>query len=157
MSIIKILMICHGNICRSPMAEFIMKDLVKKAGLSDTIYVESAAATTEELGHDMYPPAKRKLTQMGVPFAPRKARLVKEKDYDAFDFLIGMDEENYDDLMDVTHGDPEGKVHYLLSFADEKRDVADPWYTGNFDAAYTDILSGCEGLLQYLRETYKLK
>lgn len=144
---IKILFICHGNICRSPMAEFIMKDLVNKAGLSHTITVDSVAATTEEIGHDMYPPAKRKLTAMGIPFSPRRARLITHADYDASDLILVMDEENVRHLRRRLGEDSAHKIHYLMDYAGVHREVADPWYTGDFDQTYDDILAGCRGVL----------
>ncbi len=145
---IHITFVCHGNICRSPMAEFIMKDLVKKAGLSDTISITSVAATTEEIGHDMYPPAQRILTRKGIPFTHRKARLFTQADYEKSDYIVCMDTENLEDLSYLTHGDPEKKVSLLLDWAGEHREVADPWYTGDFERTYQDVLVGCRTLLK---------
>lgn len=147
-----LLFVCHGNICRSPMAECIMKDLVNKAGLSHQISVSSAALTTEEIGHDMYPPARRMLTAMGIPFSPRRARLMRYADYTAADLVLAMDEENLYHLRRLIGDDEEGKIHLLMEYAGEKREVADPWYTGNFRKTYDDILRGCEGLLQALEK-----
>lgn len=141
-----ILFVCHGNICRSPMAEFIMKALIRKAGCEKTITVDSVAATTEEIGNDMYPPAKRMLTKKGIPFSPRRARLITASDY-----ILCMDEENLTDLARLTRGDPEKKVSLLLSWAERRAEVADPWYTGNFEETYEDILEGCEALLKSIR------
>lgn len=146
-----ILFVCHGNICRSPMAEFIMKDLIAKAGLSATISVDSVAATTEEIGHDMYPPAKRKLTAMGIPFSPRRARLITREDYDRADLILVMDEENVRHLRRRLGEDKPHKIHYLMDYAGQHREVADPWYTGDFDQTYSDILHACQGLLGKLR------
>ena len=140
--------VCHGNICRSPMAEFIMKDLVQKAGLSDTISITSVAATTEEIGHDMYPPAQRMLTRKGIPFAHRKARLFTDSDYQKSDYVVCMDTENLEDMAYLTHGDSEKKVSLLLDWAGERREVADPWYTGDFERTYQDVLLGCQALLK---------
>ena len=124
---IKILFVCHGNICRSPMAEFVMKDLVRKAGLETRFVIESKAARRDELGNDTHYGTRAKLRQMGIPFAKRRATLLDRSDYDAYDYLIGMDEENMRDMLRLFGGDPNGKIYKLLRFADEDRDVADPW------------------------------
>jgi len=145
-----ILFVCHGNICRSPMAEFVMKDLVRKAGLEDRFLIASKAARRDELGNDTHYGTKAKLRQMGVPFAKRRATLLDRSDYDAYDYLIGMDEENMRDMLRLFGGDPNGKIYKLLRFADEDRDVADPWYTGNFDETYEDVLKGCTALLRMI-------
>ena len=147
---IKILFVCHGNICRSPMAEFVMKDLVRKAGLETRFVIESKAARRDELGNDTHYGTKAKLRQMGVPFAKRRATLLDRSDYDAYDYLIGMDEENMRDMLRLFGGDPNGIIYKLLRFADEDRDVADPWYTGNFDETYEDVLKGCTALLRMI-------
>ena len=147
---IKILFVCRGNICRSPMAEFVMKDLVRKAGLEDRFLIASKAARRDELGNDTHYGTKAKLRQMGVPFAKRRATLLDRSDYDAYDYLIGMDEENMRDMLRLFGGDPNGKIYKLLRFADEDRDVADPWYTGNFDETYEDVLKGCTALLRMI-------
>ena len=145
-----ILFVCHGNICRSPMAEFVMKDLVRRAGLEDRFLIASKAARRDELGNDTHYGTKAKLRQMGVPFAKRRATLLDRSDYDAYDYLIGMDEENMRDMLRLFGGDPNGKIYKLLRFADEDRDVADPWYTGNFDMTYEDVLKGCTALLRMI-------
>ena len=145
-----ILFVCHGNICRSPMAEFVMKDMVRKAGLETRFVIESKAARRDELGNDTHYGTKAKLRQMGVPFAKRRATLLDRSDYDAYDYLIGMDEENMHDMLRLFGGDPNGKIYKLLRFADEDRDVADPWYTGNFDETYEDVLKGCTALLRMI-------
>ena len=147
---IKVLFVCHGNICRSPMAEFVMKDLVRKAGLENRFLIASKAARRDELGNDTHYGTKAKLRQMGVPFAKRRATLLDRSDYDAYDYLIGMDEENMRDMLRLFGGDPNGKIYKLLRFADEDRDVADPWYTGNFDETYEDVLKGCTALLRMI-------
>ena len=146
----RILFVCHGNICRSPMAEFILKDMVRKEGEEDRFQIASMAATREEIGNDMYPPAKRKLREKGIPFSPRGARLMTRSDYDRFDYLIGMDEENLDDMHRICGGDPDKKISLLLDWAGISRDVADPWYTGNFEATYQDLIMGCTALLEKL-------
>lgn len=149
---IRVLFVCHGNICRSPMAEFIMKDIVKKAGLDEKIEISSVAATQDEIGNDMYPPAKRKLEEIGIPYTRRAARLFTSADYEKYDVIIGMDEENREDLLHLTQGDPKKKLKQLMDFTDTPKEVADPWYTGNFNETYEDILRGTTGLLQALRK-----
>ena len=132
------------------MAEFVMKDLVRKAGLETRFVIDSKAARRDELGNDTHYGTKAKLRQMGVPFAKRRATLLDRSDYDAYDYLIGMDEENMRDMLRLFGGDPNGKIYKLLRFADEDRDVADPWYTGNFDETYEDVLKGCTALLRMI-------
>lgn len=148
---VKILFVCHGNICRSPMAEFVMKALVKKAGLEKEFLIESAATSTEEIGNDMYPPAKEKLRREGVPFTPRGARQITAADYEKYDYLIGMDDENLYYMNRRWNNDPENKISLLLEFAGQVREVADPWYTGNFDRTYLDVTLGCEALLNRIK------
>lgn len=140
--------VCHGNICRSPMAEMVMKEIVRRAGREKDFHIESRAATTEEIGHDIYPPAKRTLKAHGIPFTKHAAKLITKDDYKKADYIIAMDEENLYDLGWLTGQDPEKKVSLLLSWAGEKRDVADPWYTGNFERTYEDVVRGCEALLE---------
>jgi protein-tyrosine phosphatase len=147
---IKLLFVCHGNICRSPMAEFVMKDLVRKAGREEQFIIASKAARRDELGNDTHYGTKAKLRQMGVPFEKRKATLLSKSDYDAYDYLIAMDRENVSDMLRLFGGDPDKKIHMLLEFAGLKREVADPWYTGNFDETYEDVLIGCKGLMRML-------
>ena len=148
---IKILFVCHGNICRSPMAEFIMKDLVQKAGLAAEFHIESAATSREELGNPVYPPARRKLAEHGISCAGHAARQLTKRDYDTFDLLIGMDRANLQNMRRICGGDPEGKLSLLLEHAGWSGDVADPWYTGDFEATWRDALEGCEALLKELR------
>ena len=150
---VKILFVCHGNICRSPMAEFVMKDMVHRAGLENAITVDSKACRRDELGSDTYYGTKNKLREVGIPFTPRKARQITYADYESYDLIIGMDRENMRDLERLTKGDPHGKVHLLMEIAGENREVADPWYTDDFDATYRDIEKGCTALLNKLRET----
>ena len=147
----KILFVCHGNICRSPMAEFVMKDLVEKAGLTDKFYIESAATSTEEIGNEVYPSAKRKLAQYNISCKGKTARQMMPSDYDRFDLLIGMDEYNIEDMTDICGGDPEGKIHKLMDYTSRKGDVADPWYTRDFDATWRDVTEGCGCLLHTLK------
>ncbi len=144
----KVLFICHGNICRSPMAEFVMKQLVAEAGREQEFQIESAAVSTEEIGNDLYPPAKRKLTEKGVPFTRHAARQITREDYQCFDYIICMDNSNLRLLRYLIGEDTLGKVSLLLEWADVSRDVADPWYTGDFGAAYQDILQGCQAFLK---------
>ena len=129
----RILFVCHGNICRSPMAEFVMKDLVRKAGREKDFYIESAATSTEEIGNEVYPPAKRKLAEHGISCKGKTARQMTRRDYDRFDLLIGMDSANIRNMYRICGGDPEQKIHELLDFTDRPGDVADPWYTGDFE------------------------
>ena len=144
----RILFVCHGNICRSPMAEFMMKDLVRKAGREKEFYIESAATSTEEIGNEVYPPAKRKLAEHGIGCKGKTARQMTRRDYDRFDLLIGMDLWNFRNMNHICGGDPEEKIHLLMDFTDEPRDVADPWYTGDFEATWRDLLEGCQCLLE---------
>ena len=146
----KILFVCLGNICRSPMAEFIFKDMVKQAGLEKEYYIESAATSDEEYGNDVYPAAKQKLYEEGIPFTKRRARQMTKADYEKFDLICAMDLSNLRNIGYITGGDPEGKVSLLLDFAGEHRAISDPWYTRNFDDTFNDITRGCEALLKKL-------
>ncbi|MGO5050388.1 low molecular weight protein-tyrosine-phosphatase [Dysosmobacter sp. Sow4_B12] len=147
---IKVLFICHGNICRSPMAEFVMKDLVRKAGADTEFFIASAATSTEEIGNPVYPPARRKLAEHGIGCAGKTARQLRREDYDRFDLLIGMDGANLRNMRRICGGDPEGKLSLLLDWTGRPGDVADPWYTGDFEATWRDVLAGCQGLLAAL-------
>jgi len=144
---IKILFICHGNICRSPMAEFVMKDLAAKAGAGDCFLVASAATSTEEIGNPVYPPARRELAAHGIPCTGHAARQLTRADYDRYDLLIGMDSANIRNMLRICGGDPEGKIHRLLDYTARPGDVADPWYTGDFSATWRDVLEGCTAIL----------
>ena len=146
----RILFVCHGNICRSPMAEFVMKDLVRQAGRQDDFYIESAATSTEEIGNEVYPPARRKLAEHGITCKGKTARQMTRRDYDRFDLLIGMDAWNIRNMNRICGGDPEGKIHKLLDYANRHDDVADPWYTGDFEATWHDVLEGCECMLEQI-------
>jgi len=145
----KILFLCHGNICRSPMAEFVMKDLLRKAGRTD-VHVESAALHTDELGNDIHYGTREKLKEEGIPFKPRRAWLLNAAEAKEHDLLIGMDAYNIADLKRLVYPEDRDKIHKLLEYAGSNRDVADPWYTGNFDVTYDDILTGCTALLEAL-------
>ena len=147
----KILFVCHGNICRSPMAEFVMKDLVEKAGLSHAFHIESAATSTEEIGNPVYPPARRKLAEHGIASDGKTARQMTRSDYQRFDLLVGMDDWNLRNMRRISGGDPDSKIHQLMDYTSRPGEVADPWYTGDFEATWRDVLEGCQALLQYCR------
>ena len=150
----RILFICHGNICRSPMAEFVFKDLARRRGVSDRFFVASAATSTEEIicgvGNPVYPPARAELKKHGITCEGKRAVQLQKSDYNKYDLLLAMDEKNLYWIDRILGGDPEGKVKKLLSFAGRDGDIADPWYTGCFDATYRDVLEGCEALLTAL-------
>ena len=152
---IKILFICHGNICRSPMAEFILKDLAKKQGIADRFVVSSSATSTEEIwngiGNPIYPPAKAELAKHGFSCNGKRAVQLKKSDYDKYDLFIGMDSANIRNILRIFGGDPDGKVHKLMDYTDRGGDVADPWYSNCFDVAYRDILEGCTALLEAVK------
>ena len=147
----KILFICHGNICRSTMAEFYMKHIVNKAGLNDSIYIESAGTSCEEIGNDIHYGTKQKLDEMDIPYTRRKARQVTVDDYHNFDYLIIMDENNGRNLKRIIGNDIDSKVYKAMSFVGESSDVKDPWYTGNFDETYDDISRSCDALLELIK------
>ena len=147
---VKILFVCHGNICRSPMAEFVMKDLVRKAGRAAEFSIVSAATSTEELGNPVYPPARRMMAAHGIDCTGKTARQLRKADYAQYDYLIGMDQANFRNMQRMCGGDPDGKIHLLLDFTDRPGQVADPWYTGDFQATWEDVLEGCEGLLRHI-------
>ena len=149
---IKILFICLGNICRSPMAEFVMKELVKEAGLLDKFEIASAATSTYELGNPVYPPARQKLSEHGISCKGKTARQLTKSDYEYYDYLIAMEQSNIRDIMRIIGSDPKQKVSLLLDFTDHPRDIADPWYTRDFEATWQDVFEGCKSLLEKLRE-----
>ena len=190
----KILFVCHGNICRSPMAEFVMKDLVKKAGMESQFHIESAATSTEEIGSPVYPPARRKLAEHGIGSDGHASRQLRNEDYDRFNLLIGMDKANLRNMYRICGGDFDGKIHLLMEYAGRpgkgtqrkpsgagcvgrgearKRpefspqaeteesglcfdEVADPWYTDDFEATWRDVMEGCTGLLEWHTQQQKI-
>ena len=156
---IKVLFICHGNICRSPMAEFVFKDMLACRGMSDNFYVASAATSTEEIwngiGNPVYPPAKRELAKHGISCEGKRAVQLQKADYDKYDYLIGMEERNRRNMLRILGGDLEGKVSLLLDYAERHGDIADPWYTGDFTTTYSEIVRGCEGFLTVLGQEGK--
>ena len=157
---IKILFVCHGNICRSPMAEFIFKDMVSKQGLSDRFYIASAATSTEEIwngiGNPVYPPAREELAKHGIDCKGKRAVQLTKADYDKYDYLIAMEERNRRNMLRILGSDPEHKVSLLLDYTDCPGNIADPWYTGDFEITYRDIVKGCEGFLEHLVKSGRL-
>ena len=153
---IRVLFICHGNICRSTLSESVLTHMVKTLGLEHQFMIDSAATSTEEIGNPPHRGTVNKLREVGIPLVPHRARQITLRDYENFDYIIGMDTANIRNLNRMLNGDPEGKVYKLLAFAGSGRDIADPWYTGNFDVTYEDVVEGCEGFLSYLKENGKL-
>ena len=147
---IKVMFVCLGNICRSPMAEFVFKDMVKKQGLEKEFFIKSSATSSEEIGNDIHFGTKDKLIQKGIPFEKRKATKLKAEDYKKYDYIIGMEESNIKNIRNIVCEDKENKIYRLLDFSNNPRDIADPWYTGNFEATYNDIAEGCKNFLLYL-------
>lgn len=149
---IKILFVCLGNICRSPMAEFVMKELLKKQGLSEQIQVASAATSTWEIGNPVHHGTKSKLAEHGISCKGKTARLLIREDYAEYDYIIGMEQSNMTDMLEITGGDPQGKMSLLLDWTGEHRAIADPWYTHDFEATWQDVLRGCNALLNHIAE-----
>ncbi len=151
---IRVLFVCLGNICRSPMAEFIMKSIISERGLSDRFYIASAATSTEEIwngvGNPVYPPAKRELAKHGISCEGKRAVQITKADYGKYDYILGMEERNIRNILRIVGKDPEHKIKLLLDYSDHPRDIADPWYTGNFESTYRDVVEGCERFLLYL-------
>lgn len=148
---IKVLFVCLGNICRSPMAEYVFKDMVKKNGLEKQFHIDSAATSYEEIGNDMHYGTKDKLDEVGIPYTKHKARRIEKQDYEKYDYIIGMEESNIRNILRIIGNDKENKIYKLLDFSKDSRDIADPWYTGNFTVTYNDIVEGCTGFLDYLK------
>lgn len=148
----KILFVCYGNICRSPMAEFILKDMVEKMGISNKFYIKSAATSREEIGNPVYPPARRVLQNMGIDTNGKYAVQVTAKDYENYDYIICMDNLNLRNIKRIIPNDPDNKISLFLSFTGEYRDVDDPWYTGDFEKCKTDIINGCKALLKEIQK-----
>ncbi len=146
----KLLFVCHGNICRSPMAEFAMKRLARESGEEKNFLIESAATSSEELGSPVYPPAKRKLAEHGIDCSGKTARMLEKSDYGKYDFLIGMDRANMRNMFRLFGGDPLGKLKLLMDFTNRPREVEDPWYTNDFESTWRDIDEGCRALLKFL-------
>ena len=148
-----ILMICHGNICRSPMAEYVMQHMVEERHIAHKYHIESAATSREEIGNGVHHGTRRKLGEVGVPCGEHRAVQITKKDYENYDYILIMDANNHRNLMRIIGADTEGKVHGLLDFSGRPRDIADPWYTGNFDVTYDDVVEGCETFLEHLRQS----
>lgn len=145
---IKVMFVCLGNICRSPMAEFVFKDLVKKSGLEKNFYIESSATSSEELGCDVHYGTVNKLKSLGINVEHRASKLLKKEDYEKFDYILGMETRNIQNILRIVGQDTENKVYRLLDFSNNPRDIADPYFTGNFDRTYEDVLEGCKTFLE---------
>ena len=146
----KILFVCHGNICRSPMAEFVMKDLVRQMGIEKQFEIASAATSTYEIGNPVYPPARQKLAEHGIDCKGKTARQITKRDYDYYDYIIAMDHSNLRNLRNVLGEDRQRKISLLMDYTSRPADVADPWYTGDFQATWDDVTEGCEALLSFI-------
>ena len=153
---VRILFVCHGNICRSPMAELIFRDMFAKRGLAAEFSIASAATSREEIGNPVYPPAKRKLKEHGIDPAGKTARQMTAQDYKDYDYLLAAERYNIRNMERITGGDPQHKIFRLLDFSDRPRDIADPWYTGDFDEAWDDIVEGCQAFLKWLEKEGKI-
>lgn len=153
---IRVAFCCHGNICRSTLSESVFTYKVNELGLADQFLIDSFATSTEEIGNPPHPGTVRKLREVGIPLVPHRAKQITFADYEQFDYIIGMDTENIQNLNRMLKGDPDGKVYKLLSFAGSGKDIADPWYTGNFDETYRDVTEGCDGFLAYLKEHHEI-
>ena len=149
---IKVMFVCLGNICRSPMAEFVLKDMVKKQGLEKEFYIKSSATSSEEIGNDIHYGTRDKLIQNGVSFTKRKAVKLRAEDYKKYDYIIGMEKSNVINIKRIVGEDVDDKIYRLLDFSDTPRDIADPWYTGNFENTFNDIVEGCNGFLKCLKD-----
>ena len=148
---IKVLFVCHGNICRSPLAEFLFRDFVEKKGVGDQFEIASAATSSEEIGNPVHRGTRRILDGLGISCEGKRARRMTRKDYEDYDYLIGMDQWNINNMMRMIHRDPKKKVYKFLDFSDHPRDIVDPWYTGDFQTTYEDICEGCQAFWNYLQ------
>ena len=148
---IKVMFVCLGNICRSPMAEFVFKDIIRKKGLEKEFLIKSSATSSEEIGNDVHYGTKEKLLEKGIPFEKREAIKLKKEDYNTYNYIIGMEDRNIYNILRIVGEDSKNKVYKLLDFTNFPRDIADPWYTGNFEITYNDILEGCTALLEYIK------
>ncbi len=153
---VKVMFVCLGNICRSPMAEFVFKDIVKKQGLEKEFYIKSSATSSEEIGNDIHYGTRNKLIQEGIPFEKREATKLKSEDYEKYDYIIGMEKSNIINIQRIVGRDVDNKVYRLLDFSNNPRDIADPWYTGNFKITFNDIVDGCNGFLEYLKSNGRI-
>lgn len=153
---IRVAFCCHGNICRSTLSESVFTYKVNELGLGDKFVIDSFATSTEEIGNPPHRGTVSKLKEAGIPLVPHRAKQISWKDYDKFDYIIGMDDWNMRNLIRMLKGDPEGKLYKFLSFTGSDRDIADPWYTGDFDATYNDVIEGCDGLLEHLKKQGKI-
>ena len=149
---IKVMFVCLGNICRSPMAEFVFKDMIDKKGLSKDFIIKSAATCNDEIGNDIHYGTREKLIQKNIPFTKRKAVRITPEDYKNFDYIIGMEESNIRNIKRIVGDDIDNKISKLLDYSENPRDIADPWYTGDFETTYNDIVEGCIGFLKYLEK-----
>ena len=149
---IKVMFVCLGNICRSPMAEFVLKDMVKKQGVEKEFYIKSSATSSEEIGNDIHYGTRDKLIQKGIFFTKRKAVKLRAEDYKKYDYIIGMEKSNVINIKRIVGEDVDDKIYRLLDFSDTPRDIADPWYTGNFENTFNEIVEGCNGFLKYLKD-----
>ena len=147
---IKVMFVCHGNICRSPMAEFVLKDIVEKRGLKNQFIITSSATSTEEIGNPVHHGTRNKLKEYGISTAGKTAVQLRKKDYDSYDYILGMEERNVVNMLRILGHDNENKVKRLLDYSDHPRDIADPWYTGDFNKTYEDVVEGCEALLHVI-------
>jgi len=153
---IKVLFVCLGNICRSPMAEYVFKDMVEKREIKNKFLIESAATSSEEVGNGMHYGTKNKLDSVGIKYDEHRARKITPSDYEKYDFILGMEESNIKNIKRIMGQDIDKKIYRLLDFSNNPRDIADPWYTGNFNITYNDICEGCESFLEYLKENFSI-